>query len=215
MKPSSPCHSMRFVKTASLPVKKILAPIDFSEHSERTLGYAVWFAKMMNASLILFHAFELPEYTRTLKEDCSLNYGEQRQFEMAIDLFGKRLHKLAGAIEEPGVEVTTSSCIGAPYELIIKLAKDREVDLIVIGSHGYTGLTHFFLGSTAEHCGVPQPGPVGTTRPSSRLSTQPLCPAPRNLTTALQLQHILAGRFDFPRPGLYYSKHALNSRFRN
>jgi universal stress protein A len=141
-----------FVNSASLPVKieKILVPIDFSEHSERTLRFSVRLAEMTKAGLILFHVFELPEYARAPTEGYSLNYGEQKQFEMAIDLIGKRLHRLAGAIGGPGFEVTTSSCMGTPYEQIIKLAKDRDIDLIVIGSHGYVGLTHLFLGSTAE-----------------------------------------------------------------
>ena len=139
-------------RMASLPVniKKILVAIDFSEHSQRTLRYAVRLAQLMNADLTLLHVFELLEYARAPREDYSLNYEEQKQFEIAIDLSGKRLRKLARAIEESGVEVTTSSCTGTPHEQIIKLAKDREIDLIVIGYHGNTGLTHFFLGSTAE-----------------------------------------------------------------
>ena len=47
-------------------------------------------------------------------------------------------------------DVMTSSYAGTPHEQIIKLAKNREIDLIVIGCHGNTGLTHFFLGCTAE-----------------------------------------------------------------
>lgn len=134
----------------SLKIKKILVPIDFTEHSQKTLRYGVRLAKMMNAILILFHVFELPDYARAPAKDYSLSYGEQKQFEMAIDLSGKRLHKIARAIEESGVPVTAFSRTGTPREQIIKLAKDLEVDLIVIGSHGNTGLTHFFFGSTAE-----------------------------------------------------------------
>lgn len=131
-------------------IQKILVPIDFTEHSEKTLRYGVRLAEMMNASLILFHVFELPEYARAPAKDYSLSYEEQKQFEMAIDLRGKRLHKIARAIEESGIPVTISSCTGTPREQIIKLAKDLEIDLIVIGSHGNRGLAHFFLGSTAE-----------------------------------------------------------------
>lgn len=117
-----------------LRLKKLLVPTDFSESSKKALVYAVRIAQRNNSSLILFHVFEPPEFVRQLPEDYSYeSYEEMRkQCDTAMRRSAKRLETLSGAVEGSDIQIETSQRLGNPYEEIVKVAKEREVDLIVI-----------------------------------------------------------------------------------
>jgi nucleotide-binding universal stress UspA family protein len=100
--------------------------------------------------------------TRRCTEDYSYQpNGETRErFEMAMRRSAEGLERLSRAVEVGNLKIETSQHLGTPYKEIVKVAREGEVDLIVIATHGSSGLTHFLFGNTAErvvrlaHCPV-------------------------------------------------------------
>lgn len=82
-------------------------------------------------------------------------------------LSAEGLERLFRAVEG-GIETESLQRLGTPYKEIIKVAREREVDLIVIATHGHSGLNHFLLGSTAERVVRLAPCPVLVVRQEER-----------------------------------------------
>lgn len=116
-------------------VQKILCPIDFSEQSARTFSYAAQLAHHLRAELIAVYAYDTPELFSTP--------GHSRP----------ELEAKLGELKAPceHVQVTRMLQPGPPGEVICWLAQEQRCDLIVMGTHGRTGLKHLFLGSVAEY----------------------------------------------------------------
>jgi nucleotide-binding universal stress UspA family protein len=154
-------------------VRKILAPTDFSEASEPALRLAIDFAERFSATVTLVHAFGLPVYPVT--EGVILPSPETvTELVMQIDeqLAASRQRAL-----RPGVEIETRSIQGPPARAIVELARDERFDLIIIGTHGRTGLKRLALGSVAEHVVRAATVPVLTVR--ADLVGQPSVVTPR------------------------------------
>jgi len=149
-----------------LNLKTVLVPTDFSENSKKALIYAVRLAQRNDSSLILFHAFELPEFVRQRPPDFSggFNEEEMKLFDDARRRCEERLVTLSRDLQGCNVKIETAHRLGTPYEEIIKVARERGVDLIIIATHGYTGLEHFLLGSTTERVVRVSPCPVLVVR---------------------------------------------------
>jgi nucleotide-binding universal stress UspA family protein len=148
-----------------IKVKKILYPTDFSEPSKLALDYAVEYAKQFNASLEILHvmfdetqvvSFYLPQVTmQTLSAD--IEQGAEKQ----IEEFCKSQTQLEG------VDYSCKLLKGTPFIEIIKRAKEIDADMIVIGTHGRTGMDHVLFGSTAEKVARKAPCPVFIVRPGT------------------------------------------------
>jgi universal stress protein A len=145
-----------------LNLKTILVPTDFSENSKKALIYAVRLAQRNDSNVILFHAFELPELVRQSRQNfyCESNQVRWNLFDDATRRSEERLVALSRDVQGSNVKIESSHCLGAPYEEIVRVARERDVDLIVIATHGYTGLKHFVLGSTTERLVTVSPCPV-------------------------------------------------------
>ena len=115
--------------------KRILCPIDFSETSMSALRYAETMGGEMNAELVIAHAFPRPA-----------TWDHDGQFEPSDPSLRDRLNAIT--CEVPFSMVMHA---GPPGEVICWLAQDRKCDLIVMGTHGRTGVKHLLLGSTAEY----------------------------------------------------------------
>ena len=154
----------------SLHLKKLLVPTDFSENSKRALIYAVRLAQRNNSGLILFHVFESPEFVRQLPEDFSHDSNEElrKLYHAAKRRFEERLITISRNVQGSNVKIETLQRRGTPYEEIVKVAKEKEVDLIVIGTHGYTDPKHVLLGSTAQRVVTIAPCPVLVVRQEER-----------------------------------------------
>ena len=126
-----------------LSLKNILVPIDFSTTSRKALRYAVPLAKQFGAKLTLLHVIDLPGYTGD-PGYVGFDITETRQ-----DL-QRRLSDWATRMVPTGIEVETLVECGIGSDSITSVARNRAADLIVITTHGYTGLKHVLLGSTAE-----------------------------------------------------------------
>lgn len=144
-----------------LNFNKILVPIDFSDYSKSSLRYAVTFAKQFNAAVILVYVVEPIIYP----PDFSMG-------QIAIPTTGiemdkravEELEKLAVNEIPSGIQKKTVVKTGKPFYEIIETAKEEDVDLIIISTHGHTGVEHILFGSTAEKVVRKAPCPVLTLR---------------------------------------------------
>lgn len=140
---------------------KILVPIDFSKHSEEGLRHAKDLAELFGAKLDLLHVVEenMPPAFYT--------GGVTSIYDMHPDIDEKakaEMQKLVDETEGPGVEAAYHAASGRPASEIITFAQDHDSDLIVMATHGRSGLEHVFLGSVAEKVIQRAPCPVFTVR---------------------------------------------------
>lgn len=141
-------------------IKRILVPTDFSQASEAALGCATALARAFGAELYLLH---VPGTAgETFEADFPVGAFEQNGW-------GPR----AGAAPAGTAVLRTEYAIriGEPAHEILRYANDRDVDVIVMGTHGRQGMAHMFVGSVAERVVRAADCPVVTIRPSSRLSS--------------------------------------------
>ena len=138
---------------------KILVPIDFSDCSKKALQYALAFAKQFHTSLVLLYVVET-NYAGT--EYGSLDYVllEKESRETGQKL----LADLAQTVVGNSAPVETLVRSGRPVMEITDVAKEKNVDLIIISTHGHTGLKHILLGSVSENVVRHAPCPVLTVR---------------------------------------------------
>ncbi len=119
-------------------IDRILCPIDFSEPSLLAFDYAVDFAVGLGAELVLVHAFDNPA-----------SYDREGQWKPSDPSLVKKLDEI-----KPGqgnVAVTRVLHAGLAEDVICWAAQDQACDLIIMGTHGRTGLKHLLFGSTAEY----------------------------------------------------------------
>jgi nucleotide-binding universal stress UspA family protein len=126
--------------------RHILVPTDFSDHSNYALQVAIDLARQHGATLTLLHVAETlgPEY---------LTYGEAVS-QLQPDSYRQRLmDELRRTLLPPaaGVPVEYLLAEGEPAVEIGRAARDHSCDLIVLGSHGRTGVRRLLMGSVAEH----------------------------------------------------------------
>jgi nucleotide-binding universal stress UspA family protein len=144
-----PCHVeaelTNVMKTSPRNIKSILVPLDFSAPSRKTLDYAVAFARQFKAKLTLLHVVEpvaTPDFAAfplTMDDDESMAASK------------KQLEKVMKAARiPPGLVDKILVRFGRSFHEITEAARTRKVDLIIISTHGYTGLKHALLGSTTE-----------------------------------------------------------------
>jgi universal stress protein A len=131
-------------KRASPGIKKILVATDFSSHSKRAMDYAASLARESGAEIVLIHAIESFPYSVT---DTLQVVDHRRALEKTA---GFLLENLRQDLAGEGVPVKSLLTNGAPYEEILKASRREKAGLIVIGTHGRTGVEHLILGSVAE-----------------------------------------------------------------
>jgi nucleotide-binding universal stress UspA family protein len=147
-----------------MEVRQILAPTDFSEFSKQAVQCAYELAQTFGAKLLLLHVVELLVYPVEIflvsEEGTTLLDDLERQ--ARLDLAELVPKSLDGA-----VEVLCQAVVGTPYLKIVEVAAAETVDLIVMSTHGRTGLSHLVMGSVAERVVRMAPCPVLTIRPTA------------------------------------------------
>jgi universal stress protein A len=147
----------------SMEIRQILAPTDFSKFSKQAVQCAYELAQKFGAKLLLLHVVELQAYPVEIflpsAEGTTLLDGLERQ--ARLDL-AQLLPKAQGV----KVEVNCQAVVGTPYYKIVEVAAAGKVDLIVMATHGHTGLSHLFVGSVAERVVRMAQCPVLTIRPT-------------------------------------------------
>jgi nucleotide-binding universal stress UspA family protein len=144
-----------------LAYDRILVPIDFSEHSKRTVSYATKTASRHNSTIYLLHVFQIPDYVVTPYARRRQNSAEvQSHVDAAEQEARENLEAFAQELSVRGIKVKPFLRVGYPFDEIVLMAKHFDVDLIIIGSHGRGGLSRLLVGSTAERVVEHAPCPV-------------------------------------------------------
>jgi nucleotide-binding universal stress UspA family protein len=149
-------------------LKNILCPIDHSDCSKEALKYAVSFAMKDEAKLYLLHVIDIRSFdesldtmTRQMPDDETIKQLKTKLFECVPEEIRNDMQVEALVVQ------------GIPFAEIISIAKKNKVDMIVMGTHGRTGLAHIMIGSVSEkvvrkaHC------PVLTVRQSGHKFVMP------------------------------------------
>ncbi|MBS1911549.1 MAG: universal stress protein [Bacteroidetes bacterium] len=145
-----------------LTIRRILAPTDFSDHSCQALSYARTFAERWDADLHLLNVIE----PTVFPTEAGLTPMGMINLDSELSVAAERaMSELLKRDELQGLRTTTAIAHGRASSAIIDYARVHEIDLIVIATHGRTGLEHFIFGSTAERVVRESPCPVLTVRP--------------------------------------------------
>ena len=154
----------RSPRNPQLGIQRILVPIDFSIHSKNALRYAVSMAEQFGASVHLVYVVEPTIYP------ADLGFGQVVFPGVEEELSTKSAEELKSLIEdEIGDRVKAFSVVraGKPHQEILQEAVEQNVDLIVVATHGHTGVEHMLFGSTAERVVRNANCPVLTIRPQA------------------------------------------------
>ena len=124
-------------------IHRILVPTDFSQYSEHAYQQALSFAKQENAQILLLHVLLSSDFAFG---DTPLSMREQLEKELQSDAE----QRLKSMVKGQTIPIETLVVWGNPPIEICRIAKERDINLIVMATHGRTGLTHMFIGSVAE-----------------------------------------------------------------
>jgi nucleotide-binding universal stress UspA family protein len=143
-----------------MTVHHILVPLDFSPYAEQALDSAIAFAQKLQARVTLLHVIQPP-----LAVGADMGVWPSPAF--VDDLEAAITSDMEGylaRVTAAGLAGEIAVVHGVPFQEIIDTAKARQVDLIMMGTHGRTGLSHVLLGSVAEKVVRLAPCPVLVAR---------------------------------------------------
>ncbi len=128
-------------------IRRILFPTDFSTHADHAWTYALTFAREFSAELLVLHVLAPPPRIREA-------YGGHLDPEKVLDVVraeaGAALGRHVEDAKNRGLECRAEIRVGVDFHEIIEVARFAEADLIVMATHGRTGLAHALLGSVTE-----------------------------------------------------------------
>ena len=139
-----------------MKIRKILCPVDFSKYSQQSLEYAAFIALSNHATLFILHVIE---HMHHLEQYRGLNL-IPNDMEDKIGQDAKDKLTLLACQYQDSIGVETVIRIGKPFVEIVKAARELEIDQVIMGSHGRTGLSHLLIGSVAEKVTRKAPCPV-------------------------------------------------------
>ena len=122
---------------------RIVVPIDFSSNSLKALDYAIDFANSRDCELLLINIVEPIRHTMLMPDVSVLLENQRTQA-------ARRLGELEKRTKQRYRNCRSEVHFGIPYEVIAEVARKSKADLVIIATHGHTGLSHLFLGSVAE-----------------------------------------------------------------
>jgi nucleotide-binding universal stress UspA family protein len=145
-----------------MELKTILVPCDFSPYAEHALTWAVRIATQSQAKVTLLYA--VPIFARLSYTEVPALMDIPKIERQLVAEGEAQLRKFISAHNFGPVPVQPRALLGEPFTVICRAAEEEHVDLIVMGSHGRTGLSHVFLGSVAERVVRHAPCPVLVAR---------------------------------------------------
>jgi len=149
--------------------KKVLFSTDFSDNSSAARQCAIDYARVFDAELAILHVINssqigYPSLEEGVPQDIrSALEGIQKSVDKALELIGKQCSKVLRS-------VSTHRRIGTPAYEIVRFVREEDVQLIVMGTHGWTRFKHLIMGSTAENVVRMATCPVLTVRPARKPS---------------------------------------------
>lgn len=145
-------------------IRSILVPIDFSVHSKNALKYAVPLAEKFGASLHLVYVVEPTIYPADLGFGQVVLPGVEEELrEKGEGELEALMHREIGQ----RLKATAAVRTGNPHQEILREAEEKGVDLIVVATHGHSGVEHMLFGSTADRIVRRSKVPVLTIRPAA------------------------------------------------
>ena len=145
-----------------VPIKKIILATDFSDSAKDASLYALWLAKTLGAELIPLHVFDTAVWNVPSHYYLKPGFdGVVEGIEDSKQLGKDTLRKLK---EEFDIKVDTVFTEGRAGEETVRIATEVNADLIVLGTHGYSGWKRFTIGSVAEYVVRHAPCAVLTTK---------------------------------------------------
>ncbi|HOS97153.1 MAG TPA: universal stress protein [Deltaproteobacteria bacterium] len=151
-------------------IGKILIPTDFSATSRHAFSYAVDLNRLFRARLYLVHV--LQDFTEFSEYNLSPTILPQLYLEFEQNATTK-LEEMVNLNVPEDMHCDTYILHGIPFYEIIQFARAEQIDLIVVGSHGRTGLKHVLFGHTAEKVVKKSPCPVLSIRHPDTEFTMP------------------------------------------
>ncbi len=144
-------------------VNTLLVPVDFTSYSEEALLFASKLAGKLKAQILVLHVIHDPAeapgfYAQKWKKKKFLQTMEEAAEEMMEEFLKKMRHAYPDQV--PIKKAIPLLVIGTPVKRIIEIAEKKQASMIIIGSHGRTGLSHVLIGSKAERVVQLSPIPV-------------------------------------------------------
>lgn len=127
-------------------MKRILVPTDFSEHAEHALKVAAQIAKKNNSEIIILHMLELPHQSN----DAIFGGVSIPETMLFMQKANETLDKVSNSPFLDGISVTEMVKMNKPIHGITQVSKEQDIDLIVMGSHGSSGMEELLIGSNTE-----------------------------------------------------------------
>lgn len=152
--------NVRIPRGKQVNVKRILVPLDGSDHALKALYYAVHLAKLLGARIDTLRVVEPTVYP----EGLSVPQRNYDQDDVALKLAREHTREVGGRMIPDGIKWRNRVLNGNPYVEIVQYAKDEKIDLLILTTHGRTGLKHFLVGSNAEKITRHAPCPVLVVR---------------------------------------------------
>jgi nucleotide-binding universal stress UspA family protein len=145
--------------------KRILVPHDFSASADHATSIAREEAKAHGAALVVLHVVDLPsQFQPELVVMPGTTGAPISVKDYAVRLAEEHLARITGQLAKDGLTATSVLRIGNPVDEIGQVATQENIDLIVMGTHGRTGLAHLLVGSVTERVVRTSKVPVLTVR---------------------------------------------------
>jgi nucleotide-binding universal stress UspA family protein len=145
-----------------IDLHRILVPTDFSKYSQVALTYAAALAERFEAELYLLHVVQ--DLALFIPDAVAVAPPITVPVEQFTTASHEALNRLVNENNLQHLTVHRDVREGTPFYEIIRFAREKEIDLIVMGTHGHTGLVHVLLGSVTEKVVRKAPCPVLTVR---------------------------------------------------
>lgn len=154
-----------------IQLNRILFPTDFSENSKFAQEYACALSEHFQAELHVLHVLE--EIALVPPPPASFFSVPKVSMDKLRDDVQQALAQIPDPAWTRGKRVVHATRLGAPFVEIVRYARENEIDLIVLGTHGRTGLKHVLMGSVAENVVRKATCPVLTIRPTNHKFVMP------------------------------------------
>jgi universal stress protein A len=154
----------------TIRIQRILLPTDFSAYSATATQYACELATKFNAELHVLHALEIHAVAAP---DFGMGLALPRYMEESRTAAEQAMTKTVDAQWASSRKVVHAIVEGSPRSEIVRYAREKDVDLIVLTTHGRSGLAHVLMGSVAESVVRTAPCPVLTVRPQGHQFVMP------------------------------------------
>ena len=145
-----------------MPIQRILVPVDYSSCSRTALGFAAELAQRFGATLDVVHVWDRPSYVTNAVMGSHEPISGRSLITLIEQNAERDLSEFLASTDVPGGAPAGRLLSGDPASAILNDLKESKPDLLVVGTHGRTGLSHVLLGSVAEKLVRLAPVPVVT-----------------------------------------------------